>query len=62
MVAGEAATWVASTSAAKGDAQGLRAIEAELDRVAAQVWGLSAEELRAVQGHPGLFEGLRDYP
>jgi hypothetical protein len=36
-------------AAAKGDAQGLRAIEAELDRVAAEVWGLSAEELRAVQ-------------
>lgn len=39
----------AHAAAAKGDAQGLRAIEAELDRVAAQVWGLSAEELRAVQ-------------
>jgi hypothetical protein len=39
----------AHAAAAKGDAQGLRAIEAEIDRVAAQVWGLSAAELRAVQ-------------
>jgi hypothetical protein len=39
----------AHAAAARGDAQGLRAIEAELDRVAAQVWGLSAEELQAVQ-------------
>jgi hypothetical protein len=39
----------AHAAAARGDAQGLRAIEAELDRVAAQVWGLSAAELRAVQ-------------
>lgn len=39
----------AHAAAAKGDAQGLRAIEAELDRVAAQVWGLSSAELRAVQ-------------
>jgi len=39
----------AHAAVARGDAQGLRAIEAELDRVAAQVWGLSAEELRAVQ-------------
>jgi hypothetical protein len=36
-------------AAARGDAQGLRAIEAEIDQQAAQVWGLSAEELRAVQ-------------
>jgi hypothetical protein len=27
----------------------LREIEAEIDQQAAQVWGLSAEELRAVQ-------------
>jgi hypothetical protein len=39
----------AHAAAAKGDAQGLRAIEAEIDQQAAQVWGLSAEELRAVQ-------------
>jgi hypothetical protein len=39
----------AHAAAARGDAQGLRAIEAELDQVAAQVWGLRAEELRAVQ-------------
>jgi hypothetical protein len=39
----------AHAAAARGDAQGLRAIEAEIDRVAAQVWGLRAEELRAVQ-------------
>jgi hypothetical protein len=36
-------------AAARGDAQGLRAIEAEIDQQAAEVWGLSAEELRAVQ-------------
>jgi len=39
----------AHAAAARGDAQGLRAIEAEIDQQAAQVWGLSAEELRAVQ-------------
>jgi hypothetical protein len=39
----------AHAAAAKGDARGLRAIEAEIDQQAAQVWGLSAEELRAVQ-------------
>jgi hypothetical protein len=39
----------AHAAAARGDAQGLRAIEAEIDRVASQVWGLRAEELRAVQ-------------
>ena len=39
----------AHAAAAKGEAQGLRAIEAEIDQQAAQVWGLSAEELRAVQ-------------
>lgn len=39
----------AHAAAAKGDAQGLRAIEAEIDQQAAQVWGLRAEELRAVQ-------------
>jgi hypothetical protein len=39
----------AHAAAARGDAQGLRVIEAEIDQQAAQVWGLSAEELRAVQ-------------
>jgi hypothetical protein len=39
----------AHAAAARGDAQGLRAIEAEIDQQAAQVWGLSAAELRAVQ-------------
>jgi len=39
----------AHAAAARGDAQGLRAIEAEIDQQAAQVWGLSAEELQAVQ-------------
>ena len=39
----------AHAAAARGDAQGLWAIEAEIDQQAAQVWGLSAEELRAVQ-------------
>jgi hypothetical protein len=39
----------AHAAAARGDAQGLRAVEAEIDQQAAQVWGLSAEELRAVQ-------------
>jgi hypothetical protein len=39
----------AHAAAARGDAQGLRAIEAEIDQQAAEVWGLSAEELRAVQ-------------
>ena len=39
----------AHAAAARGDAQGLRAIEAEIDQQAARVWGLSAEELRAVQ-------------
>jgi hypothetical protein len=36
-------------AAARGDERGLRAIEAEIDQQAAQVWGLNAEELRAVQ-------------
>lgn len=39
----------AHAAAARGDAQGLRAIEAEIDQQAAQVWGLRAEELQAVQ-------------
>jgi hypothetical protein len=39
----------AHAAAARGDAQGLRAVEAEIDQQAAQVWGLSAAELRAVQ-------------
>jgi hypothetical protein len=39
----------AHAAAARGDAQGLRAIEAEIDQQAAQVWGLRAAELRAVQ-------------
>jgi len=39
----------AHAAAARGDAQGLWAIEAEIDQQAAQVWGLSAEELQAVQ-------------
>ena len=39
----------AHAAAARGDAQGLRAIEAEIDQQAARVWGLSAAELRAVQ-------------
>jgi len=39
----------AHAAAARGDAQGLRAIEAEIDQQAAKVWGLSAAELRAVQ-------------
>jgi len=39
----------AHAAAVRGDAQGLRAIEAEIDQQAAQVWGLSAEELRAVR-------------
>jgi hypothetical protein len=39
----------AHAAAARGDAQDLRAIEAEIDQQAAQVWGLSAAELLAVQ-------------
>ena len=39
----------AHKAAKRGKARVLRRIEARIDRVAAQVWGLSAAELRAVQ-------------
>jgi hypothetical protein len=42
----------AHAAAARGDAQGLRAIEAEIDQQAAQVWGLQCRGATGGAGEP----------
>jgi len=37
------------TAAAKGDADAVAALEAEIDRAAAKIWGITDDELRAIQ-------------
>jgi len=37
------------TAAAKGDADAVAALEAEIDRAAAKLWGITDDELRAIQ-------------